>query len=541
LNNGWARVLPKPNPPRHLWRWILAVLLLGISLGALAIHHVISNAAPILRSRVVETLSAHFKSKVELAELDVSFNGGLGVHGEDLEIFGQSDPSPYEPGIQPLISVRDFRFHVALRSLFQSPMRVHTVQVRGLTVNIPPKEDIRDVSQVRRFSQTKSIVVDELACEDTQLAINNRNPAKPPLIFEIINLKMEAIGRDRPMPFEATLVNPKPVGDVKSVGQFGPFREDKPRDTPVSGDYSFTHADLGTIRGIGGMLSSTGKFRGVLGRIEVEGTTDTPDFRLARSGHAVHLHTVFHAVVDGTDGDTYLEPVQAQFLHSSFSASGKVIRVRHPHGHDIELNVVMDHARIEDLLQLGVNTEPPVLSGAVALTSNLSLPPGARDVSDRLQLRGSFVIPEGRFSNEKIQNRIDALSLRGQGGPKLAKEHAYMNVASELSGAFSLTDGVFSFSQLHFSVPGARSTVHGTYSLDGNTFDFHGKLAMDAKLSEMTTGWKAVLLKPVDPFFSKHGAGAEIPFKITGTRSAPRFGLDFGHKNVPAGKKRGRS
>jgi len=41
------------------------------------------------------------------------------------------------------------------------------------------------------------------------------------------------------------------------------------------------------------------------------------------------------------------------------------------------------------------------------------------------------------------------------------------------------------------------------------------------------------LLKPVDPFFHKHGAGAEIPFKITGTRSEPKFGLDLfnGHKD----------
>lgn len=46
----------------------------------------------------------------------------------------------------------------------------------------------------------------------------------------------------------------------------------------------------------------------------------------------------------------------------------------------------------------------------------------------------------------------------------------------------------------------------------------------------MTTGWKSILLKPVDPFFSKHGAGTELPFKITGTREAPHFGLDFHHK-----------
>jgi hypothetical protein len=70
----------------------------------------------------------------------------------------------------------------------------------------------------------------------------------------------------------------------------------------------------------------------------------------------------------------------------------------------------------------------------------------------------------------------------------------------------------------------------GEYGLDGKTFDFRGKARMDATVSHMTTGWKSVLLKPVDPFFRKDGAGTEIPIKITGTEGAPRFGLDLGHK-----------
>jgi hypothetical protein len=70
------------------------------------------------------------------------------------------------------------------------------------------------------------------------------------------------------------------------------------------------------------------------------------------------------------------------------------------------------------------------------------------------------------------------------------------------------------------------------YSLDGNEFDFHGKARLQAKISHMATGWKSVLLKPVDPFFSKNGAGTELPVKITGTRSEPHFGLDFGRKDV---------
>jgi hypothetical protein len=39
-----------------------------------------------------------------------------------------------------------------------------------------------------------------------------------------------------------------------------------------------------------------------------------------------------------------------------------------------------------------------------------------------------------------------------------------------------------------------------------------------------------LVLKAADPFFSKHGAGTEVPFKVSGTRSEPRFGLDLGQK-----------
>ena len=63
------------------------------------------------------------------------------------------------------------------------------------------------------------------------------------------------------------------------------------------------------------------------------------------------------------------------------------------------------------------------------------------------------------------------------------------------------------------------------------TFDFHGKAKLEATLSQMTIGWKSILLKPVDPFFRKEGAGLEVPIRVSGTESEPHVGLDFGHKH----------
>ena len=511
------------------WRWIIGIVAALFATIAICVRIAILRAEPILRTRVIETLSTRFKSRVDLAELHVWIANGIHVGGKGLKIYGATDPNPWQDGVQPLLEIGEFRFQTALRNLFRERMYVDTIFVDGLTMNIPPAKDRQQMKNLRGRSGKMSITVEHFVCAGTKLVINTEHPGKPPLEFDISSLQMIDMGPAQPLRFIATLVNPKPVGDIRSNGLFGPFNETSPRDTAVAGAYSFTHADLGTIHGIGGILSSTGQYAGTLGRIEVNGQTDTPDFRVAVSGHPVPLHTEFHAVVDGTDGDTYLDPVQARVLHSSFTANGKVVRVN-PHGHDIELNVIMGQARIEDLLLLGVKTSPPIMSGKVQMRTKFSLQPGSAEIADRLTLAGRFHVADGYFSNEKVQTRIDGLSLRGLGKPKLLHDAAQITVPAELVGTFTLKHGMLSFSSLQFEVPGTNADMTGQYSLDGNTFDFHGHLKMDAKLSQMTTGWKSILLKPVDPFFAKHGAGTEIPFKITGTRDEPHFGTDFHRK-----------
>jgi len=452
------------------------------------------------------------------------------VSGKGLQIFGTSDPNPWEPGVQPFLEIAQFNFQTALRNLFREPMHMDTIYVTGLTMNLPPKSDRRQMSNLRQRSGKMSIMVDRFVCADTKIIVNSSHPAKAPLEFEISDLRMNDVGPGLPLRFNATVINPQPVGKIQSTGQFGPLDEQSPRDSAVSGTYSFTNADLGTLKGIGGILSSTGAYAGSLGRIEVTGQTETPDFQIA-SGHRVPLHTQFHAIVDGTDGDTYLDPVRATVLHSSFVANGEVVRMKNAHGHDIELDVVMHKASIEDLLTLGVKTDPPIVTGAVEMRAKLSLLPGAADVANRLRLDGTFHISKGHFHNESVQHRIDSLSLRSQGKPKLAQAHDEADVDSDLQGTFALRHGVLTFPLLHFQIPGTHANMTGQYSLDGNIFDFHGMLRLDAKLSQMTSGWKSILLKPVDPFFHKHGAGTEVPFKITGTHEEARFGLEFRHRN----------
>lgn len=517
-----------PKGRRSRLRWILAVVLILLVVAVIGFAVAAHYAEPLLKARIIETLSTRFHSRVELSAFHVSLHRGLQVSGEGLKIYAATDLNIHRPGVQPLIAVDEFRFGAGIINLFRTPMRVRRVFLKGLQINVPASGQR---GQVSHFKPGKmKVYVDEFICEQAELVINTLNPKKLPLEFDIRKLNMQEIGPGQPLHFNTTLVNAKPVGDIQSSGYLGPWDADDPKTTPIRGDYSFTDADLSTIHGIGGILSSTGHYNGTLQNIVIDGQTNTPDFRISISGHPVPLSTTFHAIVDATSGDTYLQPVKAKILHSSLIAKGSVVREQLPHGHRITLDVVVDPARIEDLLELGVRTNPPVMTGTAQLKTKFDLRPGEADITDRLHLAGTFEISRAHFSNEKIQSKLDSLSMRGLGKPDLAKKKDVPDVPSLMSGQYTLASGVLSFSQLHFQMPGTQVDLTGRYSLDGNQFDFHGTARMQAKLSHMVGGWKSILLKPVDPFFSKHGAGTEVPVKVTGTRSEPHFGLDFGHK-----------
>ena len=109
-----------------------------VAVAALSI--VVYRAEPTLRARVIETLSTRFKSKVELDAFHVSVIQGLQVSGSGLRIFGETDPNNHEPGFQPIINVAEFEFHIGIRDLFHTPLHVNTVFLKGLQLNLPPRE-----------------------------------------------------------------------------------------------------------------------------------------------------------------------------------------------------------------------------------------------------------------------------------------------------------------------------------------------------------------------------------------------------------------
>ena len=435
-----------------MWAWIFVSLLIAVVVLAVIGEVMVHRAGPILKGRVIETLSTRFNSRVELDRLDVSVVKGLEVSGNGLRIFPEDDVVA-AGATEPLIALGHFSFHANLAGLFVKPMHVGTVHVTGMAIHIPPREMRAQAPKGQRHIGRIKIVVDRIECDDSTLVVGTLKPNKEPLQFDLRRIVMRDVGPTKPWEYDATLVNATPKGDIHAVGTFGPWNNDSPGDSGVTGHYVFERADLNTIKGIGGILSSVGEFAGQLDNIVVDGTTETPDFSLDTANHAMPLHTKFHAVVDGTNGDTYLQPVEARLGESDFTCSGAVINVKGK-GHIIDLDVTVPNGRIQDFLQLGVKTTPVVMTGRLTMKTKLHIPPGKESVTRKIELKGGFTLRQIHFTNPEVEDKVDMLSLRAQGDAKDAKPGAE-DVHSEMMGQFVLGGGKLHFSKLDYTLPGA--------------------------------------------------------------------------------------
>jgi hypothetical protein len=516
-------------------RWKIVLWVVGcLTLTMLAVL-IVASVVISRRARVwaEDWLTHEYRGNVELSDFRVSILFPLvQCIGENLTLHyhGRQD-------LPPLIAVKRFTMQTSLWGLLRSSRRIQYLKLEGLQINVPPREERigGDGGAGKNFSRKfREARFDEVLSENAILKILTQKPGKDPLEFEIHHLGLHSSAADGTLQFQATLSNPRPPGEIVSTGSFGPWNSETPSQTPVSGDYNFEKADLSVFPGIAGILNSKGSYQGVLEKIRVDGTTDTPDFQVTRAGHLVHLSTSFQATVDGTDGDTYLQPVEAHFGQSIVLAKGSVEGAKGQKGKTINLDLSIDRARIDDLLLLAVK-ESPSITGPIHLKTKFKLAPGREEIPDRLNLNGSFELGSVHFSSSAVQQKIDNLSKRSQGKPKEvlnpAEATGLDDVRSAVKGNFLLNKGILSLSGINFDVPGADVQLAGTYALQPETLDIHGRVKMQAKLSQTTTGVKSFLLKFANPLFSRSGNGTVLPIKITGSVQHPHYGLDLGHKS----------
>ena len=496
--------------------WAIVVILAGLAVG---IAIVVVRFQPVARSYVISALERRYKSKVELGNFQISLFPMVRVTGENL-VFRRAERTDRPP----MIAIRRFTVEARFVGFFRYPKHIRKLTLEGLQLHLPPRS-VRRQEQTTSHTSAVPFLLEEVDADGTTLETLPSDPSKQSLMFDIRKLHLHTVGRYRPMTFQATLENPKPPGLIRSTGQFGPWNQDEPGDTPVSGEYTFSNADLSVFNGIMGTLSSTGNYHGELDQIEVQGRTDVPDFALTTSDRPMHLYTEFAATVDGTDGDTVLHPVRATLGKSTFEVSGSIERSALETHKEINLEATAKSTELADFLRLAIKAQQPPMTGKIAFQTKVKIPPGDNPVVERLQLDGAFSLNGVKFTSPSVQEKIASLSHHAQGEPKDTDAN---DIAADFAGYFHLRKGALRLPQLRFEVPGAHVNLDGQYFLPTGDIDFKGTAKLDATVSQMATGWKHIVLKPLDPLFKRDGAGAVLPIRITGTRGSPSFKLDIG-------------
>jgi len=491
---------------------------------------------PELHDRVVSYLEERFDSRVMLGDLHIEIpkvspiglllRGGRGTiaHVEGHNLLMRYHGSQDAP---PLFSVDLFAFDLDLGMLRQPRPHVPHVTLEGMTIALPPKSQNAEKTKSqpsKAKSAASNVVIDAVDISRARLLIlPNRTDAQP-LDFALESIQLTSAGVGRRLEYQASMTNPRPPGQIRSRGTFGPWNAESPGDTPLEGDYDFSNADLGVFPAIAGRLHSVGHFVGNLSAVRARGEATVPDFRLKSSGNRVPLKAEYDVIVDGMNGNTILQPVHARLQNTEFETSGGIIKHEGARRRAIDLKVTMNSGHIEDLLLLAVRGKP-FMSGMIRMDAQISVPPLAGTVKEDLFLAGTFNIARGEFLKDAIQDKIDELSRRGQGRPS---DQSVDNVFSSMTGNFRLKDQVLKFTRLSFEVPGAAVGLHGDYQMAQDTLDFHGNLKLQAKVSQTVAGWKHWLAKPLDRFFEKNGAGTFLRIQVVGNTSKPEFGLDHG-------------
>jgi hypothetical protein len=538
---------PTPGEGRRRVRWwhVAAGAIVVLAVGCVAAFFVLRpRLNDWARDQAVTFLADTFDSEVELGALDVQFGTMFRVTGSDLVLRhkGRRD-------VPPLIVVAAFEVWTPLPRLFGSPRVVERVEIDGLEFNIPPRysdEEARFPNQTPPSEKPEEapaptsapkpevvagparepgparLVISQLVARDARLAIIPKEGWKPPKVWAIRTLSMSDLAPDRPMPFTAEIDNPLPKGVVVASGRFGPWASGEPGTTPLDGTYTLEQADLGVFKGIGGIVDAAGTFEGVLERIVAKGTSTTPDFHLDLAHQPIPLTTEYTSVIDGTNGNTWLDPVHATLGSTKIRASGGIVKVtRDAEGRTIDLDVAIEEGRLEDVLRLVVEGEEPLMTGGLVTTAKLLIPPGDVPVSRKIQLDGDFRLDGAQFTSDTVQGKVDELSRRAQGRPDARNIE---DVLSDFSGRFRMRDGAIRFPVLRFTTQGARVQMAGAYYVDGR-LDFTGNIRMTAGVSRMVTGKKRHFLRMFDPLFRRDGA-TEFPIHVRGSVQEPEFGVN---------------
>jgi hypothetical protein len=518
-----TREVRRPGSGSLPKRWLLGIVAALVVAAGVWVFLIIRNW-PFKEQAVIKALQDRFARQVEIRSFRLTyFPPGCVASGVSFLHRSRKD-------LPPLITVATLTVRGSYHGLLTQS--VNQVDVAGLHVTIPPKGQNGQEPNVFPLTNSvsgKHLAIGEIVTKDALLDFLPESSGKEPFRLKVDQLKLDNVGESGPIAFHALLRNSEPPGDIRSDGQIGPWSENNPSSTPLSGSYTYQNVKLGFFHGIDGTLSSRGKFGGMIGQIHAEGDVDVPDFRVSGGSEGVSLKAKYEVMVNGTNGDTTLQSVQSNFERTTVFANGAIAGQSGEQGKTAALEMSAHEARVEDLLRLFAGAAQPSLVGPIQLRAKVQLPPGPQAFLRRLSLEGDFGIGGERFTNPHLQGPVNKLSESAQGESTKQQSADSRTALSNLKGHVVLRNGTATLSNISFTEAGTLAEISGTYNLLDKSVHLYGTLHTNGDLSDTTSGFKAVVLKAIGPLLKKKTVTV-VSFTISGTSSKPAFGLDLAGK-----------
>ncbi|HUI84268.1 MAG TPA: AsmA-like C-terminal region-containing protein [Candidatus Binatia bacterium] len=492
--------------------------------GIAVLVAVVAHKWPFTRNSVIQALQQQSGSVVQVGNFRYMFFPHPGcVAGQ---VTFRRGPGPNAP---PLMTVRELTIVGSYHGLLTH--HISTIRADGIHLLIRRQAGNGGSAPVNVGLFHSGLTIGQIIADGVAVEFAPTEQRKQPLVFRVPKLGLHDVADSRPLAFQATVQLPYPPADVGVVGKFGPWQPGNPGVTRLSGSYSVGRLDLGSFSGIRGTLAASGNFDGPLQHLDVQGSTDVPNFVVTEGGHPLHLITQFHATVNGLNGDVALDPVAAHWGRTTVICDGSV--AGDGNGKTFTMQIYSTQARVQDLLRPFVEDGTPPMTGSITFQGRASLPPENRPFIDKVTLEGDFGIRGGQYTSPETQRDIDVLSARARGKADEVEDindkvgnNSYDpgRVLSNVKGHVALRDAVAKLGNITFDVPGASARVSGTYQLKTEKIDLRGHMWLDTKLSKATTGVKSFLLKIIQPLTraGKH-KGAIVSLKIGGTYQHPTY------------------
>ena len=491
----------------------------GLVAAAMVGVHLMFFFWPFRYREVHPLLEAIFQSQVEVHGYHRTYFPHPGFVAEHVTFYRHGDRR-----IPPLATIDRMQVAGHWTTLLFHPHTLNEILLQGLHVQIPPpgtKARGMDFDGGVISTSQSELKIETIAADGTTLDFLAHG--QPPARFQFPQLQIHDVEQNKPLQFALRVQIPGPPGTVVASGRLGPFKTTSYATTPLAGQYQLLEADLSRLPGVAGHATAVGRFYGTFANVDVEGKAAIPDFR-AGSAHQVRFDSEYHVVVNGNRGDVEIVSADVKSGASTIAASGSVAGSPKK----VDLTLATTNGDVNGLLRV-VEESTPEMAGRISFQAAVEYTAGPGPFLKRLKLRGKVALASMHFVTPQEKQKMDSFSERVQKDPPQGAANDPPAVTAQAESATRFDDGMAYFPDIHFRMPGARAHLHGTFNLLDTKVHLTGMVALQRSLPHAETGWKAVLLKPLAPFFRHKRAGAMVPIAVTGTSQQPRIGADLLH------------